>query len=93
MEKADSDLATYLKKEQHPIKENRIIKMMLQIAFGLEHLHRELQVTHRDLKHKNILVCGYRLKIADFGIAKELDPETNFISSKGDLRYAAPEVF
>ncbi len=60
----------------------------------MTHLHEELEITHRDLKPKNILVFeGPLLKISDFGIAREMDENSLFVSSKGDRQYAAPEVF
>lgn len=61
---------------------------------GLVHLHNDLSITHRDLKPPNILVfLGELLKIADFGISKEHDEESMSLSTKGDRKYAAPEVY
>eukprot|EP00803_Ostreobium_quekettii_P009138 evm.model.scf_558EXC.10 EVM.evm.TU.scf_558EXC.10 scf_558EXC:71533-76705(-) len=70
-----------------------ILKIALDIASGLEHLHR-CSVIHYDLKPANVLVDeNLRVaKIADFGISK-----VKFVSyvtgtMKGTFGYMAPEV-
>lgn len=49
---------------------------------------------HRDLKPENLLCCGPELiKIADFGLAREIrsrPPYTDYVSTRW---YRAPEVF
>ncbi len=94
MDKAESNLDTYLSNLPRPIPQKQVINMLCQIGLGIEHLHLELEITHRDLKPKNILVMKDNiLKIADFGIAKEIMDSSITMSSKGDRVYAAPEVF
>ena len=64
--------------------------MLVQIGLGLDHIHTDLNITHRELKPANILLFpGNIIKIADFGISKEHDEKTIFVSTKG---YASPEI-
>lgn len=45
-----------------------------QIVRGLEHLHQEAHVTHRDLKLENVLIHDGNFRIADFGLASVVSP-------------------
>lgn len=59
------------------------------------YLH-EHQIVHRDLKPENILFKTRDpvspIVIADFGIAKHLEPDEEITSMAGSFGYAAPEV-
>lgn len=49
---------------------------MHQICQALAYLHR-MNIAHRDLKPENLLYAdetGGRLKLTDFGFAKEVEP-------------------
>ena len=61
---------------------------------ALEYLHRN-NIIHRDLKPDNILMNASKkiLKVADFGISKEMEdsgPSKTFI---GTSNYVAPEMY
>lgn len=66
-----------------------------QIFLGLNYLHSpEINITHRDLKPRNILIDPNtgKLNICDFGSAKKLsqkDPSVSYIASR---YYRAPEL-
>mmetsp|Transcript_20593 Transcript_20593/g.23788 ORF Transcript_20593/g.23788 Transcript_20593/m.23788 type:complete len:107 (+) Transcript_20593:672-992(+) len=50
-------------------------QFIMEIILALEYL-KEVNVIHRDLKPKNILLDNtFHLKIADFGASKVIDPE------------------
>lgn len=51
-----------------------IIKgIMYQLLLGLNYLHEEAGVVHRDMKGSNILIDKYgRVKLADFGLARSV---------------------
>lgn len=59
---------------------------------------RRQPIAHRDLKPSNVLVVRSGqspdlLKIADFGLAVEMDSLLGWVESGGDLAYLAPESF
>lgn len=72
--------------------ENTIKVILLQIIAGLAFMHRH-GFFHRDLKPENLLCNGPELvKIADFGLAREIrsrPPYTDYVSTRW---YRAPEV-
>uniref|UniRef100_A0A6B2L5Y9 Protein kinase domain-containing protein n=1 Tax=Arcella intermedia TaxID=1963864 RepID=A0A6B2L5Y9_9EUKA len=74
--------------------EERIAKLVLQIAEGVAFLHSK-KIVHRDIKPENILFVDKELttiKICDFGIAKKL-PKKGYLDEKiGTEGYMAPEV-
>ena len=79
-------------------------RVVLGILHGLNYLHTEKRVIHRDLSPDNILMVKdhniWIPKIADFGISKQIDLKTmnmggNKVSSElvGKMEYMAPEQF
>ena len=71
--------------------ESRIRNWSYQIIQGLNYIHKN-GFFHRDMKPENILVTGDRVKIADFGLAREIrsrPPYTEYVSTRW---YRAPEV-
>jgi peptide/nickel transport system substrate-binding protein len=88
MELADSSLEDHI--EEGRGAPPRILRTALDhAAAGLADLHAA-RVTHNDVKPSNILCCGDRWKLADFGIATALDG-THAYHSWQDTAYAAPE--
>lgn len=74
-----------------PLPDDLLWRWIEEGAIGLEYLHENGYV-HRDVKSANFLLTkDDTLKIADFGLAKELD-ETMSTVSKGTVRWMAPEV-
>lgn len=69
-----------------------IRNMMYQVLQGLAFMHRH-GFFHRDMKPENLLCMGPELiKIADFGLAREIrsrPPYTDYVSTRW---YRAPEV-
>ncbi|ORY47297.1 Pkinase-domain-containing protein [Rhizoclosmatium globosum] len=68
-----------------------IKKYIYQVLLGLQHMHK-LGFFHRDMKPENLLMTGDVVKIADFGLAREirsLPPYTEYVSTRW---YRAPEV-
>lgn len=63
-----------------------------EIIAGLRYLH-EKDVVHRDLKPQNVLRCGEKWKLADFGISKSRERFWTARTFRGyaTLGYAPPE--
>jgi len=67
-----------------------------QICLGLAVAHSEKPpIVHRDIKPQNILVgydsTGLRVRIADFGLAKKVNPLTLLASARGTPAFKPPE--
>jgi NIMA (never in mitosis gene a)-related kinase len=64
------------------LDEKYIWFLMLQICYGLKHLH-ENGIIHRDLKTMNILCCrgGTRVKLADLGVSRQVSQETMMLQT------------
>jgi protein kinase len=71
--------------------EKEIRSILTQTLLGLQAIHKG-GFMHRDLKPENLLTKGDLVKIADFGLAKEIrsrPPFTDYVSTRW---YRAPEI-
>ncbi|KAI5422962.1 hypothetical protein KIW84_046109 [Lathyrus oleraceus] len=87
----DCNLYQLIKEKEKPFSEEEIRCLMKQVLQGLSHVHKK-GFFHRDLKPENLLVSNDVLKIADFGLAREVSsmpPYTQYVSTRW---YRAPEV-
>jgi serine/threonine protein kinase len=93
-------LAELIKRENH-LEEKRAVRIFLQIARALNHIHSR-GVLHRDLKPGNIMLLNNEsetdlVKIMDFGISRRTDFEQEgaHITQKGKIigspLYMSPE--
>ncbi|KAK2995152.1 hypothetical protein RJ640_025382 [Escallonia rubra] len=87
----EHNLYQIMRERQRPFAEEEIRGLMSQMLQGLAHVHRN-GYFHRDLKPENLLVTNDIIKIADFGLAREvmsMPPFTDYVSTRW---YRAPEV-
>nr|GLL33274.1 serine/threonine-protein kinase MHK isoform X1 [Ipomoea trifida] len=87
----EHNLYQTMKERQRPLSEEEIRGLLSQLLQGLAHIHRN-GYFHRDLKPENLLVTNDIMKIADFGLAREVSsmpPFTDYVSTRW---YRAPEV-
>lgn len=88
--------ALLAKRAQLPIE--KAVEVQKQICAGLATAHEQAPpIVHRDIKPQNILVAesssGPQIKIADFGLAKNIDPRLRMVSAHGTWLYMPPEGF
>lgn len=66
-----------------------------QVLFSVQHCH-ENNIVHRDLKPENLLLAsrskGADVKLADFGLAIEVDDKLGWFGFAGTPGYLSPEV-
>lgn len=87
----EHNLYDIMREREGPFTEEEIRGLMTQLLQGLVHMHRS-EYFHRDLKPENLLVTNNTIKIADFGLAREVSsspPFTDYVSTRW---YRAPEV-
>jgi serine/threonine protein kinase len=75
------------------------LKTARQIAGGLASAHKQSPpIVHRDLKPQNVLIDSVsphgtpQVKVADFGLAKHVNPDSRMVRAAGTLQYLAPEA-
>ena len=87
----ETDLYELMKKRSPSrLTEDEIKDITYQILLGLYHMHK-YGFFHRDMKPENLLLTGKKVKIADFGLAREIrsiPPFTEYVSTR---YYRAPE--
>lgn len=62
-----------------------------EVLQGLNYMHNS-GYFHRDLKPENILISGNQIKIADFGLCREVDINKRLTKYVSTRWYRAPEV-
>lgn len=90
---AGGTLGKFLRRQKR-FNEDLVTFYSAEILLGLEYLHNELGVIYRDLKPDNILLnSNGHIKLTDFGLAKEQDPDGNLAYTfAGTPEYLAPEI-
>jgi len=94
---AGGTLHTFLS-SQGQLRPETSIRIQKQICAGLAAAHSQKPaIIHRDVKPQNILmtdeISDAAVKVADFGLAKNIDPKLRMVSAAGTLLYMPPEGF
>ncbi|GMH05676.1 hypothetical protein Nepgr_007516 [Nepenthes gracilis] len=87
----ECNLYQLMKERGKPFSEIEVRSWCFQVFQGLAYMHHR-GYFHRDLKPENLLVTKDIIKIADFGLAREITsgpPYTEYVSTRW---YRAPEV-
>ncbi|MDQ3930934.1 MAG: serine/threonine-protein kinase, partial [Chloroflexota bacterium] len=89
------DLESQLNAREHPMMEEEVVRLAVQVCDVLEYLHghKPQPIVFRDLKPSNmILQADGKLTLIDFGIAKvfQSDKRGTMIGTEG---YAPPEQY
>ncbi|KAK9689165.1 hypothetical protein RND81_09G040000 [Saponaria officinalis] len=87
----ECNLYQLMKARGRPFSEAEVRNWCFQVFQGLAYMHQH-GYFHRDLKPENLLVSKDVIKIADFGLAREIAsaaPYTEYVSTRW---YRAPEV-
>ncbi|CAD7970117.1 unnamed protein product [Amoebophrya sp. A25] len=87
----EGNLYQLMKDRVKQFKEGQVRAMMYQTLQALSYIHKH-GYFHRDLKPENLLVSNETVKLADFGLAREIrsrPPFTDYVSTRW---YRAPEV-
>ncbi|WP_182866216.1 protein kinase domain-containing protein [Rhodopirellula sp. JC639] len=96
-ELADGSLEDVYKQHQARgscgIPRDMLLGYMKDAADALDYLHQLYKLQHLDIKPGNLLIVGGRVKVADFGLLKDLgDIECSMVGGLTPI-YAPPEVF
>ena len=78
-------------KNMNEISEYKIRNIAFQILQGLAYMHKN-NFFHRDMKPENILISGDQVKLADFGLARDINSEPPFTDYVATRWYRSPEV-
>lgn len=87
----DCNLYQLMKDRVKLFSEAEVRNWCFQVFHGLAYMHQR-GYFHRDLKPENLLVSKDVIKVADFGLAREISsqpPYTDYVSTRW---YRAPEV-
>lgn len=80
----EGNLYELMKKRDRHFPESLVRNIMYQIFQGLAYMHKN-GFFHRDIKPENMLVKGDVVKVADFGLAREIrskPPYTDYVSTR-----------
>lgn len=80
-------------KGESGIPRERLLKYMRDAADALDYLSDEHSLQHLDVKPENLLIVGSHVKVADFGLVKELHSDCMSLMTGMTPAYAAPELF
>ena len=75
------------------IPRDELLGYLADAAEVLDLLSEEYQLQHLDIKPRNLLLQHRRVKVADFGMVKDLDGMRTTRTGGMTMEYAAPEMF
>jgi serine/threonine protein kinase len=70
-----------------------LLAYMAEIAEALDLMNKEYQLQHLDIKPQNLFLVHNHIKVADFGLVKDLEGMVASVTGGVTPVYAAPETF
>ena len=96
-ELADASLADhfndYVGRGEPGIPRDEMLRYMTNAAQALDFLWQEKNLQHLDIKPENLLLVSGHVKVADFGLMKDLNAASQSLMQGMTPAYAAPELF
>lgn len=79
--------------QSHRIAPQKLLLYCIQIAEGIEELHRQ-QIIHLDIKVDNIILFSDRAVLTDYGFAVFLNNDSKFVNNSvvGTIEFRGPET-
>lgn len=92
-ERSLRDLFNQCRREGAPgLDRAEMLGYMRDVADALDYMREEHSLQHLDIKPENLLLVGNHVKVADFGLTKDLADASMSIVSGLTPQYSAPEV-
>lgn len=97
MELADRNLFDRFRECQRAglagIPHDELLQYLEEASEALDLMNNEYQIQHLDVKPQNIFLVHNHIKVADFGLAKDLEGKQATLTGGVTPVYAAPETF
>ena len=77
----------------HGIPREELLRYMEEAAEALDLMNSEYQLQHLDIKPQNLFLVHNHVKVADFGLVKDIQATLASVPSGVTPLYAAPETF
>jgi serine/threonine protein kinase len=75
------------------VPRDRLLEYIRDAADALDFLCQNHDLQHLDVKPANLLLVADRVKVADFGLIKDIETQSMSMMGGLTLNYAAPEMF
>ncbi len=75
------------------IPRDRLLEYLRDTADALDFLCQKHELQHLDIKPANLLLVADRVKVADFGLIKDIQNKSMSLMSGMTPTYASPEMF
>ncbi len=83
----------FVAKGETGIPREMLLNQLLEAADALDYIYGKHSLQHLDIKPENLLLVGRHIKVADFGLVKDLQDISQSLMGGLTPAYAAPELF